>query len=213
MPAVNMLCDRAILLEGGRIVHEGPVHDVVSTYLVNASGTSECREWRDADTAPGSDVARLRAVRVRAEDGARVHLVDVLKPFRIDMEYEVLQDGYVLSPFFDFYNEEDVHCFAAADLDPAWRTRSRPRGRYVSTVWIPPNLLNEGTIVVSVGLAIMKPYDIQFQVDSVVSFNVFDKMTGESARGDWMGKWGGAVRPSLKWSTDYTPSEVTGVVG
>ncbi|HEC27451.1 MAG TPA: ATP-binding cassette domain-containing protein [Gammaproteobacteria bacterium] len=213
MPAVNMLCDRAILLDGGRMVHEGPVHDVVSAYLVNSSGTSESREWRDADTAPGGDVARLRAVRVRAEDGASVHLVDVLKPFRVDMEFEVIQGGYVLSPYFDFYNEADVHCFAVADLDPAWRKTPRPPGRYVSTVWVPPNLFNEGTIMVSVGLAIMKPYDNQFQVDSVVSFSVFDKLTGDSSRGDWMGQWGGAVRPKLKWSTDYTPAEVTGTVG
>ena len=212
MPAINMLCDRAILLEGGRIVQNGPVHDVVSAYLVNARGTSEFREWHDVANAPGGDVARLSAVRVRTEDGTPAHLVNVLEPIGIDMEYEVLQAGYVLSPFFDFYNEEDVHCFAAADLDPAWRTTPRPPGRYVSTVWIPPNLLNEGTMVVSVGLAVMKPYKIQFKMDAVVSFNVFDRMTGESARGGWMGKWGGAVRPRLEWSTDYTPSEAIRVI-
>ena len=208
MEAVNMLCDRAILLEGGRIVLDGLVHDVVSAYLSNAGGTSECREWLDAETAPGGDIARLRAVRVRAEDGTQAQLVDVLKPFRLDMEYEVLRGGYVLMPFFDFYTAENIHIFATVDLDPTWRATPRPTGRYVSTVWIPPNLFNEGTMRVSVSLEIMKPYITQFNVDSVVNFTVYDKMTGESARGDWMGKWAGAVRPKLKWSTNYTPTEV-----
>ena len=213
MPAVSMLCDRALLLESGRIVNEGPVHDVVSAYLVGASGASECREWIDADTAPSGDVARLRAVRVRAEDGAPAHSFNVLESFRIDMEFEVLQGGHVLSPYFEFYNEAQVHCFGTVDMDPVWRTTPRPPGRYVSTVWIPPNLLNEGSMLVSVGVATMKPFSFQFGEHSVVGFNITDKMTGESARGDWEGKWLGAVRPLLKWSTDYTPSEVTRVVG
>lgn len=213
MPAVNMLCDRAILLNGGRIVNKGPVHDVVSAYLINASGAMEYQEWNDSDTAPGSEVARLRAVRIRSEDGVPAHHLDVLKPFRIDMEYEVLEGGHILSPFFEFYNDEDVHCFGAVDLDPAWRNTPRPPGRYISTAWIPANLLNEGTMMVSVGMASMNPFRLEIEAPSVVSFNVFDQMNGKSARGDWTGSWAGAMRPMLKWSTDYMPAEVTGVIG
>jgi lipopolysaccharide transport system ATP-binding protein len=206
MPAINMLCDRAIQLNGGRIVNEGPAHDVVSAYLINASGTSESREW-DEESAPGGEIARLRAVRVKGENGEGVNVIDVLKPFYVEMEYDVLQSGYVLSPFFDFYNEEDVLCFSAVDTNMAWRRRPRPVGRYVSRACVPANLLGEGTMMVSVGLATTKPFGIQFKAESVVSFQVFDRLTGESARGDWTGKWGGAVRPLLKWTTDYLPYE------
>ncbi len=205
MPAINMLCDRAIHIDAGHVINEGPAHDVVSAYLINASGTSEVREWNDEQSAPGGEIARLRAVRVRSENGDSTGMVDITKPFRLDMEYDVLQPGYVLSPYFDFYNDEEIHCFAVADTNMTWRRQPRPVGRYVSTVWIPPNLLSEGTVFVSVGLATMKPFSVQFKAESVVSFQVFDRLTGESARGDWMGEWGGAVRPLLNWSTEYIP--------
>jgi lipopolysaccharide transport system ATP-binding protein len=208
MPAVNMLCTKAIHMADGRKVNEGPVHDVVSAYLINALGKASEREWNDSGKAPGGEVARLRAVRVRAEDGEIVHAVDVTKPFRIDMEYDVLKPGFDLSPFFDFYNEEDIHCFAAIDIDPQWRRQPRPAGRYVSTVWIPPNLLNEGTVLISVSLVTMKPYSVQFEVEAAVSFQVFDRLTGESARGDWTGKWSGTVRPKLQWTTEFTPAGI-----
>ena len=209
MPAINMLCDRAILIENGSIANEGTAHDVVSAYLNTASGTSATREWHDVRTAPGGEIARLRAVHVRTEDGQGAQVVDVVRPFRIDMEYEILKPGYVLSPFFDFYNDEDVHCFATADVNPAWRRRARPVGRYVSTVWIPQNLFNEGTVFVSVGLATMEPFSTQFNESGVVSFQIFDRVTGESARGDWTGKWGGALRPLLNWTTDHVPFDST----
>ncbi len=206
MSAINMLCDTAIQLNNGHIVNEGNAHDVVGKYLTDFIGISEEHVWNDEQKAPGGEIARLKSVRICSENGRTIKMVDISKPFCVDMEYDVLKEGYILSPFFDFINEEDVLCFATADTDLEWRRRPRPIGRYVSKLWVPPNLLNEGMIVVSVGLASMKPFIIEFRTDPVVSFQVFDRFTGESARGDWGGKWGGAVRPLLKWSTDYEPS-------
>jgi lipopolysaccharide transport system ATP-binding protein len=113
----------------------------------------------------------------------------------------------VLLPYFEFYNEENVYVFAVADLDPAWRGRSRPTGKYVSTAWIPGNLLSEGTLFVSAGLDTMRPKTIQFRERDVVAFQVVDSLDGDSARGDTVGEWGGAVRPLLKWSTQFSPRE------
>jgi lipopolysaccharide transport system ATP-binding protein len=38
MPAILRLCDRAILLDHGRVVTDGPTHDVVRTYLESDLG-------------------------------------------------------------------------------------------------------------------------------------------------------------------------------
>jgi lipopolysaccharide transport system ATP-binding protein len=123
------------------------------------------------------------------------------------MEYEVIRSGYVLLPYYDFYNEESVYVFATADLDPAWRRRPRPTGRYVSTVWIPGNLLSEGMLFVSAALATMNPHIPQFKERDVVAFQVIDSLDGDSARGDVIGEWGGPVRPLLTWSTQFCPGE------
>ena len=51
MPAISRLCQRAILMGNGRVVQDGPVHEVISTYLNSGLGTSAVREWPDLGTA------------------------------------------------------------------------------------------------------------------------------------------------------------------
>jgi lipopolysaccharide transport system ATP-binding protein len=97
--------------------------------------------------------------------------------------------------------------FASHDLDPAWRQRRRPSGRYVSTVWVPGNLLSEGVVTVSVGMETVAPTVFQFYVHDAVTFRVIDTLDGDSARGDYLGKINGVVRPRLEWTTDVLPQE------
>jgi lipopolysaccharide transport system ATP-binding protein len=206
MPAIASLCERAILLDGGRILRDGSSSQVISTYLNSGFGTTAAREWPDPAKAPSGEVARLRAVRVRTEDGRITDSVDIRQKVCLDIEYEVLKPDYILSPFCDFYNEESVLVFSAVDLDATWRQRPRPAGFYVSTAWVPGNFLSEGTVFIKVGLATMNPIVTQFNERDVVAFQVIDFLDGESARGDWTGPWRGAVRPLLKWTTQYSPN-------
>jgi lipopolysaccharide transport system ATP-binding protein len=207
MPAIVRLCKRAILLDGGRLQRDGSSHSVVSAYLNSGLGTTAAKEWPDPAKAPGGHVARLRAVRVRNEDGQISDCMDIRRPVQVEMEYEVITEGYVLLPYYEFFNEEGVYVFATAELNPAWRGRPRPAGRYMSTVWIPGNFLSEGTLFVGTGLDTMYPTITQFRQRDVVAFQVVDSLDGDSARGDTVGRWGGAVRPLLTWSTQFTPSE------
>ena len=119
------------------------------------------------------------------------------------MEYEVLKPGYVFHPAFSIHTEDGVLAFAAQDVDPAWRGRPRPTGRYVSTGWIPGNLLSAGKAVVAPGMHTLYPKIPQYYEIDAVAFLVIDTSDGESARGDFPGKIPGAVRPLLKWETRF----------
>src|SRR5262249_30561854 len=162
MPAVTRLCERAILLEEGKVAADGPSPRVVNLYLTSGLGVAAAREWPDPTKAPGREVARLRAVRVRGEDGEIIDNLDVRKSVRVEMEYEVLKPGYALLPNFQFYTEEGVHAFGVFDIDPTWRRRPRPVGRYVSTAWIPGNFLSEGMMYVGAGCETVDPRIHQF---------------------------------------------------
>ena len=159
------------------------------------------RQWPDASRAPGGDVARLREVRVRTEDGQITDAIDIRRSVWIEMVYEVLRPGYILMPHFQFFNEEGVHVFSAHDIDPAWRRRPRPIGRYTSRALTPGNLLSEGTLFVGAGLDTMNPRILQFYELDAVAFQVIDSLDGDSARGDHAGPMGGVIRPLLQWST------------
>lgn len=207
MSAVTRLCQRAILLDGGRLLKDGPSHQVVAAHMYSGLGTTAAREWTDVAKAPGGEVARLRAVRVRAEDGQITDSVNISKPVAIEMEYDVLKSGCILLPHHHVFNDEGVNIFQVHDTDPAWRSRPRPMGRYISTTWIPGNFLSEGMLFVSSGVTALNPLIPQFYERDAVAFQIIDNLEKDSARGDWVGNMGGLVRPLFKWDTQFNPND------
>lgn len=203
MPAITRLCQRVILLDGGAVLRDGPAAQVVSEYLKTGLGTTPERKWAAESRRPGGAVAGLLAVRVRDEHGVITDVLDIRRPVRIEMEYDVWKPGYVLMPHFEFNNEEGITAFVAHDVNPEWRGRRRPEGRYRSTAWIPGNLMAEGTMFVTAGLITMDPVIDQFLVDDAVAFQVVDSLDGDSARGDVADHMEGVVRPLLQWETEF----------
>ena len=210
MSAITRLCERTILLHEGRVLADGPSQQVVGTYLNSGLGTTACREWPDASKAPGNEVVRLCAMRVRSEDGAITDAVDIRRPVLLEVEFEVLKGGRVLIPNLGVYNEEGVCVFLTHDNDAEWRRRTRPTGRYLSTAVIPGNFLSEGSLLVGVAISQHIPsVAIHAHYADAVAFQVMDNMDGDSARGDYGGPLPGMVRPMLEWKTRFTPGETT----
>ena len=203
MSAITRMCSRAILINEGKVVKDGPATEVVGVYLSSGLASTSTREWPDPTNAPGGKVARLRAVRVRNEDGQITDTVDIRRPVNIEVEYEVLEPGRVLLSFVQFHTQDGVMAFESIDLDPKWRGRPRPCGRWVTIACIPGNLLSEGILFVTPGLITRDPVSRQFFAREAVAFQVVDTMEGDSARGDWNGNFAGVVRPLLKWSTEH----------
>lgn len=206
MSAITRLCERAILLESGRAVKDGPSHEVVTAYLNSGQSTPPAREWQDSATAPGDDIARLRAVRIRNGDGEVTAAVDVRQPVVIEMEYEVLTPGLTLLPHFTVNNQAGLCIFVGLDQDAEWKERPRPIGKYVSRAWIPGNLLAEGTLFVGPALRTVEPDMFHFGEQNAVAFEVIDGSTGNSARGDYVKSIPGVIRPLLQWNTRYEPN-------
>src|SRR5437773_5761873 len=98
MQSVSQLCDRALELEGGRIVNEGPAPEVVARYLQTVGGSGSEIFWSDLDSAPGGGHVRLRSIRVVSEDGVTMDAVDVRRPVGIEIGFTVLKDGIPIFP-------------------------------------------------------------------------------------------------------------------
>jgi len=202
MPAITRLCPRAILLNDGHVVTDGPAPQVVNTYLYNDLGTAAVRRWKRS-RAPGDDIVRLVAARVHTEDGRTSATIDIRQPVGIEIEFDVQEPGHVLIPNYHFVNSEGVCVFIASDQDPAWRRRPRLPGTYTSTAWIPGNYLAEGTLVVGAAISTIDPVIVHVFERDVVAFQVIDSLDGDSARGDYSGPMPGAVRPLLRWTTRF----------
>jgi lipopolysaccharide transport system ATP-binding protein len=149
MQTVTQLCDRAIWLDRGRAVRDGPGSGVVAEYLQSGHGSSSSCEWPDLDSAPGDGLVRLRSARV-VQGGAEASAVDVRRPVGIEICFVVLRaDGPPVFPKIKVVDQQGDVAFNAMDTDPRWHEPSAA-GEYLSTAWIPQNLLNEGFISVHV---------------------------------------------------------------
>lgn len=202
MPAVTRLCKRVILLEGGRVRADGEPHSVVNEYISSTRESGAAREWVDGAEAPGDSVVRLRSVRVCNERGETTAAIDVRRPLRIEVTYDVLDAGHVLLPTLELYNEHGTEVFSTHDTGEVWRRRERPIGRYISSVAIPGNLLAEGSLMAHVSVMSHFPATIlHARETNAVAFQVIDSQQGDTARGDYLGPMPGVVRPLLQWDT------------
>lgn len=208
MPAVTRLCPRTILLDCGRVIADGPSHQVVSTYLNSERGLKAQREWSKLSEAPGDEVVRLVKIRARTQDGLIADCVDINKPVGIEIEYEVLQAGYVFMIYYHVINEKGIEAFTAVDNDPSWKGRARPKGRYISTAWIPECFLSEGTFYIGPAIRTVDTQVSRLSERDAIAFQAVDVIEDDSAMDDYRGKFnGGVVRPFLKWETKFCESK------
>jgi len=211
MPAVTRLCPRTILLKGGGVAADGPSHKIVSIYMNSERATKAERKWQSLSESPGDDVVRLHAVRIRTEEGDVTEAVDIRRPTGIEIVYDVLKPGHVFMLYFHVVNDEGVKVFLSIDNDHAWRNRPRPAGRYISTSWIPGNLMSEGIFFVSPGIRTLNPNVRHLRVDDAVAFQVIDSQDGNTARAGYTGNIAGIVRPLLTWETQFDPNSNSSV--
>jgi lipopolysaccharide transport system ATP-binding protein len=204
MSAITRICSRAVALSGGKIVSAGATADVVRDYLSASWGMSAERIYHADENVPASEYVRLKRVRLVNETGETCGSFDIRRPVGIEATYEVLQNGQILLPNFQIYNQSRVHLFTVQDVASDWRRREKEKGEYVSTAWIPGNFMAEGSFSVNVAVVTYLPKMIvHFNALEVVSFDVIDPMTGDTARGDFVGNMDGVVRPLVEWETYY----------
>lgn len=206
MSAVTRLCERAILLGDGRIQNQGPVNEVVGSYVASALSCSALRAWPNGENAPGDEIVRLHQVRIRDQKGTTCDTIDIRQPVGVEMDYEVLTPGHVLIPNFHFYNQDGTCAFILHDFNSGWRDRVREPGVYRSVAWIPGNFLAEGTLLVGGAVTTYMPLVVHFYKRDAVAFQVIDTLEGDSARGDFVGHLPGVVRPIVDWATTFEPT-------
>jgi lipopolysaccharide transport system ATP-binding protein len=207
MQAVMRLCRRLIYLSEGQIEADGPAQRIASDYLKSRLKKCRHRTWPDASTAPGNHIVRLRSARIRNDAGETKDIVEIREPVGIEIEFEVLEGGHLLVPNFPFYTEEGLCMFHVLDTDPEWKKRPRPKGTYLTTVWIPGNFLSEGTILVGLAISTLNPVTVHFYEQEALAFEVVEGQGGGSARGDYEGSYPGIIRPILDWTTKYISNE------
>lgn len=207
MAAVTRLCTRGLLLHEGRIVMDATAAEVVHQHLTTGGNDIASRDWPDMSAAPGDDSVRLRAIRVVSTVGTPAGTIRVGDRIGLQITFDVLEPGHVLSPYFTVVSESGLDLFSTADSDKSVDEHTREPGRYICTAWIPADLLAEGNHFVRVVMRSMKKKYRPFIERDVIAFHVVDSV-GRIGDSWWEGRPSGVIRPILKWSTEYVPSDM-----
>src|ERR1035438_7340656 len=142
MTALRSPCKRAVWLNEGKVMEDGPAGDVVDHYLQSNSTLNLQSRWDDPATAPGDHRARLHLVRVNAKN-TDTDLITVSTPLEVEFQYWNFLPGAVLDGRMYLSTLEEVIAFNVIS-----EAAPRPAGLIRQTVEIPGNLLNTGTYFV-----------------------------------------------------------------
>lgn len=197
MPAIRSLCSRAILLKEGIKAMEGSPEEVIASYLLERAQNPGIRLWNDLNSAPGNDVAKLRAVRIMQPDKNITGDVFINQPIIIEMEFENFLDKALLTSSIHLHDEFGSCIFSTGISEGEWFLRPFPKGVYKSRCIIPANFLNDQRYSVSM-FVVRNLMEILAMQEEAISFTVHE--SGANRKG-YLGKMKGSIRPQLEWQT------------
>ena len=201
--AITSMCSRAIWMDQGKLVDDGPVDEVVSRYLRQGMGLSSDRQWDDSE-APGGSIARMVSMRMKDEQGNSIVNLDVTRGCCVETEIEVLQPGHGIVLNMVLQNSDGVHAFCSIDTEnPVWDGHTWSVGRHLLRMHVPPNLLQVDTYTINTILWAWGTEQIrQCHVRAALCFTITEAADKSGARGQWVGNMPGVVRPKLKWDCE-----------
>lgn len=208
--AVERICDRAVLMENGRVLEDGGPQDILASYHRLLSQESRRAKISDADgpeepvadAAPPASKDPAKRWGDEAVEITRVRLLDAAgepaESFRsgdgmaIDVDFTTHRPVEFPNFGIAIHSVEGVHCYGTNMARERWSMGSGPsRG---SVRFHIPNLhLHEGRFTVTVAATSADERDVYDWLDRWVEFDVFAESRGVGLV-DLSGSW--EVRPA-----------------
>ena len=212
MEVIERLCKRAILLDSGSIVSDGPTKSVLDLYLdsssINIKNFLGERVWNN-NNAPGNEIVNIKTIRTRNKKGDIPNFFNITETIILEIEYfvkdKVLPIGFslILS-----HNQRAIIGSFDNHIKHKWGYQPiHEKGLFKTKCIIPGNLLNEG--IYNVDLWIYSPpiapdENPHVRLLSAIQFNVIDEKNGDGARGSF--PFGllplPSIRPLLVWEKE-----------
>lgn len=207
MDSVTELCERAILLQDGRVAMDGNAEKVVSSYLSADTKASGVWERSEGDEAPDDRDVVFRWARIVGEGDETQELVSYASDFRVEIAYDVRRPVRDLAVLYGIESHRGL-IWQSWDTDSTnLRGRTREPGSYVSTCVVPGGLLKPGRYAMNLcahvpGARIIEVHERALMFDvSAIGYGFSPDR-------------GGTLTPELDWTVRRRESErVEGVTG
>jgi len=197
MGAVLNLCSRGILLNASKVKMEGPIQQVVDSYI-NESLELEGTVTFSEDRPIISEDLRFISARILNNKDQVTTNIGMKEGLNIEIEYQVFQSIKSAQIAFELYNSMGVCVLCSTDLDenPEDVKETTAPGHYVAKCFIPPLYLRSDRYWIDIGSSIPGMMLLD-EIRQAISFEVFD--AGESAESKLAQGRRGIIIPLLEW--------------
>lgn len=186
MTAIQSLCKKAIWLNKGEMKEFGKTTEVIDNYLGKGFSNQILQEWDDIETAPGNEYIRITRAAVVPENNSND--ITVNSAFKIEFQFlNLINETTALNLSLVLWSSSGECIFNVAT-----KSVMVDKGRWVSSCYIPKNLLNDNTYTVEIYF-VQDLGKLLYRQSEILAFEVHDI----EREGNWYGKWIGAVRPNL----------------
>ncbi len=160
MGAIAILCSKAMLLDGGRVVSLGKTSEVINCYLSREQDDFGREEAERAYLDNPEQPAQIRGVRISDHGGAASLKYDILKPIHIDVDFVVRRYFSNLFVACSVFTSLGQVVFSTNEMDWANYKREEEKkafpkksGYYRASVVLPAPLLQTGLYELRLTLA------------------------------------------------------------
>jgi lipopolysaccharide transport system ATP-binding protein len=203
MQAVGNLCQKVVLLSGGRIKETGPAGEVIQSYLQDAKYIHDQKEIQETiRSLPPDPAFRLLNVSLK-QNNMPIDMIANGLPLEICIEYEVLEKVTGLRVTFDVCDNEDTLLFRSFHDEQADGIPMVSPGHYISTAMIPENIFGPIAYTIKIHASIHNvrnctPIDGVCFIMSAIATGSFNKAyPGDTFRQK--------LALAIPWKTDILP--------
>ncbi|MES2692507.1 MAG: ABC transporter ATP-binding protein [Verrucomicrobiota bacterium] len=195
MVAVQSLCQRVLLMQGGTVAADCDSATGVARYLRDSEQVEDQRSWSDLTQAPGNELVRITRVSV-SPDIAKPDensLLTMQAGFHVVTEFQVLSSARPFHLTYHLLNDQGLVVFTTGCPSSA-----RAPGSYRARFRVPPHLLNSGSYSLKL-LIVENGNQVTFSREGLASFTIVD---GAERTHGWLGREPGVVQPIISWETE-----------
>ena len=197
MTSIKALCNRAVLLENGKLIKDGSPNSIIRYYLNNSTKISHEKSWLTEERPRNSNFELLR-VWLSNVNKKVVNNINIDMDFKVNIDFNVIKDFSKVGLNVILHDEnQNIISTSINNHEKFFYCTKMKIGNYTSSCKIPSLLFNSGIYFVSIYI-----FGENFSDTKMIEYILkFELEEGIVVRGDYHGKYKGVLRPMLEWET------------
>jgi ABC-type polysaccharide/polyol phosphate transport system ATPase subunit len=206
---VKSICNKAALMDAGRVVAIGPVDEVFDIYQARIHETAlppgaqhpVKQDWAQAEftlAAPlGNQFAQCLGGWIETPEGAVGGHLAIQLPFKVCLRYRLLRDSpFTMIPNFHFVDWKGETLLVSTPSEPGPTTK----GDYVVSCTVDPFVFNAGRYSVTLALSSMELAEpVHFTAGGALCFELSEPPGVDPRRHGYQQRLPGVMRTRLAW--------------